>query len=42
MYRLLVVGVDKSVLTIQFILSYFVTDYDSTLEDYTKRHVVDR
>uniref|UniRef100_A0A5F8H5D3 RAS related 2 n=1 Tax=Monodelphis domestica TaxID=13616 RepID=A0A5F8H5D3_MONDO len=44
-YRLEVVGgggVDKSALTIQFIQSYFVTDYDPTIEDsYTKQCVID-
>uniref|UniRef100_A0A673V4P4 RAS related 2 n=1 Tax=Suricata suricatta TaxID=37032 RepID=A0A673V4P4_SURSU len=44
-YRLLVVGgggVGKSALTIQFIQSYFVTDYDPTIEDaYTKQCVID-
>ncbi|KAK1343682.1 hypothetical protein QTO34_014235 [Cnephaeus nilssonii] len=44
-YRLVVVGgggVGKSALTIQFIQSYFVTDYDPTMEDsYTKQCVID-
>uniref|UniRef100_A0A8D0V5I1 Ras-related protein R-Ras2 n=1 Tax=Sus scrofa TaxID=9823 RepID=A0A8D0V5I1_PIG len=44
-YRLVVVcggGVGKSALTIQFIQSYFVTDYDPTIEDsYTKQCVLD-
>ncbi|XP_043405730.1 ras-related protein R-Ras2 isoform X1 [Chelonia mydas] len=44
-YRLVVVGgggVGKSALTIQFIQSYFVTDYDPTIEDsYTKQCVID-
>uniref|UniRef100_A0A8D2DWT6 Ras-related protein R-Ras2 n=1 Tax=Sciurus vulgaris TaxID=55149 RepID=A0A8D2DWT6_SCIVU len=43
-HRLLVVGgggVGKSELTIQFIQSYFVTDYDPTIEDsYTKQCVI--
>lgn len=35
-------GVGKSALTIQFIQSYFVTDYDPTIEDsYTKQCVID-
>ncbi len=35
-------GVGKSALTIQFVQSYFVTDYDPTIEDsYTKQCVVD-
>ncbi|XP_061077786.1 ras-related protein R-Ras2-like isoform X3 [Conger conger] len=45
-YRLVVVGgggVGKSALTIQFIQSYFVTDYDPTIEDsYTKQCVIDQ
>ncbi|XP_078481733.1 ras-related protein R-Ras2 [Ciona intestinalis] len=44
-YRLVVVGgggVGKSALTIQFIQSYFVTDYDPTIEDsYRKQCVID-
>lgn len=44
-YKLVVVGgggVGKSALTIQFIQSYFVTDYDPTIEDsYTKQCIVD-
>lgn len=44
-YKLVVVGgggVGKSALTIQFIQSYFVTDYDPTIEDsYTKQCLVD-
>ncbi|CAG2110299.1 unnamed protein product [Medioppia subpectinata] len=44
-YKLVVVGgggVGKSALTIQFIQSYFVTDYDPTIEDsYTKQCVID-
>ncbi|XP_037685078.1 ras-related protein R-Ras2-like [Choloepus didactylus] len=44
-YRLVVVGgggVGKSALTIQFIQSYFVTDYDPSIEDsYTKQCVID-
>jgi len=40
-YKLVVVGgggVGKSAITIQFIQSYFVTDYDPTIEDsYTKQ-----
>ncbi|KAM6225736.1 ras-related protein R-Ras2-like [Porphyrio hochstetteri] len=44
-YRLVVVGrggVGKSALTIQFIQSYFVMDYDPTIEDsYTKQCVID-
>jgi len=44
-HRLVVVGgggVGKSALTIQFIQSYFVTDYDPTIEDsYTKQCVID-
>ncbi len=43
--RLVVVGdggVGKSAITIQFIQSYFVTDYDPTIEDsYTKQCVID-
>jgi len=35
-------GVGKSALTIQFIQSYFVTDYDPTIEDsYQKQCVID-
>jgi len=35
-------GVGKSAITIQFIQSYFVTDYDPTIEDsYTKQCVID-
>ncbi|XP_023343132.1 ras-like protein 2 [Eurytemora carolleeae] len=45
MYKLVVVGpggVGKSACTIQFIQSYFVTDYDPTIEDsYTKQCIVD-
>ncbi|XP_076812366.1 ras-related protein R-Ras2-like [Clavelina lepadiformis] len=44
-YKLVVVGgggVGKSALTIQFIQSYFVTDYDPTIEDsYRKQCVID-
>lgn len=44
-YKLVVVGgggVGKSALTIQYIQSYFVTDYDPTIEDsYTKQCVID-
>jgi len=44
-YKLVVVGgggVGKSALTIQFINSYFVTDYDPTIEDaYQKQCVID-
>ncbi|XP_069048046.1 ras-related protein R-Ras [Lepisosteus oculatus] len=44
-YKLVVVGgggVGKSALTIQFIQSYFVSDYDPTIEDsYTKITAVD-
>jgi len=44
-YKLVVVGgggVGKSALTIQFIQSCFVTDYDPTIEDsYTKQCVID-
>lgn len=44
-YKLVVVGgggVGKSSITIQFIQSYFVTDYDPTIEDsYTKQCIVD-
>lgn len=44
-YKLVVVGgggVGKSALTIQFIQSYFVTDYDPTIEDsYAKQCVID-
>ncbi|CAL1267068.1 unnamed protein product [Larinioides sclopetarius] len=44
-YKLVVVGgggVGKSALTIRFIQSYFVTDYDPTIEDsYTKQCVID-
>ncbi|XP_064627141.1 ras-related protein R-Ras2-like [Lineus longissimus] len=44
-YKLVVVGgggVGKSALTIQFIQSYFVVDYDPTIEDsYTKQCVID-
>ncbi|XP_012945849.1 ras-related protein R-Ras2 [Aplysia californica] len=44
-FKLVVVGgggVGKSALTIQFIQSYFVTDYDPTIEDsYAKQCVVD-
>ncbi|ESN94720.1 hypothetical protein HELRODRAFT_156074 [Helobdella robusta] len=44
-YRLAVVGggaVGKSTLTIQFIQSCFVTDYDPTIEDsYTKQCIID-
>jgi len=45
LYKLVVVGpggVGKSACTIQFIQSYFVTDYDPTIEDsYTKQCIVD-
>jgi len=45
LYKIVVVGlggVGKSALTIQFIQSYFVTDYDPTIEDsYTKQCVID-
>ncbi|GFR05197.1 ras-like protein 2 [Trichonephila clavata] len=44
-YKLVVVGgggVGKSALTIRFIQSYFVVDYDPTIEDsYTKQCVID-
>ncbi|CAM1294988.1 RRAS2 (predicted) [Pycnogonum litorale] len=44
-YKLVVVGgggVGKSAITIQFIKSHFVTDYDPTIEDsYTKQCVID-
>ncbi|XP_050454076.1 ras-like protein 2 [Cataglyphis hispanica] len=44
-YKLVVVGgggVGKSAITIQFIQSFFVTDYDPTIEDsYTKQCVID-
>lgn len=44
-YKLVVVGgggVGKSALTIQFIRSHFVADYDPTIEDsYTKQCVID-
>ncbi|KAG5682290.1 hypothetical protein PVAND_011650 [Polypedilum vanderplanki] len=44
-YKLVVVGsggVGKSCITIQFIQSYFCSDYDPTIEDsYTKRLVID-
>lgn len=44
-YKLVVVGgggVGKSAITIQFIQSYFATDYDPTIEDsYTKQCVID-
>lgn len=44
-YKLVVVGgggVGKSALTIQFIQSYFVTDYDPTIEDsYMKQCIID-
>merc|ERR1712025_1271297 len=44
-YKIVVVGgggVGKSAITIQFIQSYFVTDYDPTIEDsYTKQVVID-
>jgi len=44
-YKIVVVGgggVGKSAITIQFIQSYFVTDYDPTIEDsYTKQCVID-
>ncbi|XP_044735149.1 ras-like protein 2 [Chrysoperla carnea] len=44
-YKLVIVGgggVGKSAITIQFIQSYFVTDYDPTIEDsYTKQCVID-
>ena len=44
-YKLVVVGgggVGKSALTIQFIQSHFVSDYDPTIEDsYTKQCVID-
>uniref|UniRef100_A0A0K8TPU4 Putative ras subfamily protein of ras small gtpase n=1 Tax=Tabanus bromius TaxID=304241 RepID=A0A0K8TPU4_TABBR len=44
-FKLVVVGgggVGKSAVTIQFIQSYFVTDYDPTIEDsYTKQCVID-
>ncbi|KPP63475.1 hypothetical protein Z043_118275 [Scleropages formosus] len=44
-FKLVVVGgggVGKSALTIQFIQSYFVSDYDPTIEDsYTKICTVD-
>eukprot|EP00057_Strongylocentrotus_purpuratus_P001498 XP_001199418.2 PREDICTED: ras-related protein R-Ras2 isoform X1 [Strongylocentrotus purpuratus] len=45
MHKIVVVGgggVGKSAITIQFIQSYFVTDYDPTIEDsYTKQCVID-
>ncbi|XP_017776547.1 PREDICTED: ras-like protein 2 [Nicrophorus vespilloides] len=45
MYKLVIVGgggVGKSAITLQFIQSYFVTDYDPTIEDsYTKQCVID-
>ncbi|XP_070582059.1 ras-related protein R-Ras2-like [Ptychodera flava] len=45
LHKLVVVGgggVGKSALTIQFIQSYFVQDYDPTIEDsYTKQCVID-
>jgi len=45
LYKLVVVGpggVGKSACTIQFIQSYFVTDYDPTIEDsYAKQCIVD-
>uniref|UniRef100_T1JCJ7 Ras-like protein 2 n=1 Tax=Strigamia maritima TaxID=126957 RepID=T1JCJ7_STRMM len=44
-HKLVVVGaggVGKSAITLQFIQSYFVTDYDPTIEDsYTKQCVID-
>ena len=44
-YKLVVVGgggVGKSALTIQFIQSYFVEEYDPTIEDsYRKQSVID-
>jgi len=44
-YKLVIVGgggVGKSAITLQFIQSYFVTDYDPTIEDsYTKQCVID-
>lgn len=44
-YKLVVVGgggVGKSALTIQFIQSHFVSDYDPTIEDsYRKQCVID-
>lgn len=44
-YKIVVVGgggVGKSAITIQFIQSYFATDYDPTIEDsYTKQCVID-
>merc|ERR1712088_702037 len=44
-YKISVVGgggVGESAITIQFIQSYFVTDYDPTIEDsYTKQCVID-
>ncbi|XP_037071554.1 ras-like protein 2 [Pollicipes pollicipes] len=44
-YKIVIVGgggVGKSAITIQFIQSYFVTDYDPTIEDsYTKQCVID-
>lgn len=44
-FKLVVVGgggVGKSALTIQFIQSHFVSDYDPTIEDsYTKQCVID-
>ena len=44
-YKIIVVGgggVGKSALTIQFIQSHFVTDYDPTIEDsYAKQCVID-
>ncbi len=44
-YKLVVVGgggVGKSALTIQFIQSHFVTEYDPTIEDsYRKQCVID-
>jgi len=44
-YKLVIVGgggVGKSAITLQFIQSYFVTDYEPTIEDsYTKQCVID-
>ncbi|KAK0469914.1 ras family-domain-containing protein [Desarmillaria tabescens] len=41
-YKLVVVGVGKSALTIQFIQSHFVDEYDPTIEDsYRKQCVID-
>ncbi|KAI5645879.1 ras family domain-containing protein [Phthorimaea operculella] len=44
-YKLVIVGtggVGKSAITIQYIMSHFVTDYDPTIEDsYTKQCVID-